>query len=444
MFVSKTRARWLVALACGVILPLGRAEGPADWPIGLWRVEEKAGGLTTRLASLEVRTTRAKSDAVVVAYQEDGRGSPRVWGSSRLTWSGDGASAAWEGGGSRVSLVVRLRKDGKLDAVVRERSGDRANGGDRVRQVALTREVGEDRLVTAAEARKLPAARPSPGGNAVSDAGVFTIDADGGDLRLVAPPDGFRRAAHPAWSRDGRRLAFTAFDATGRDPLIRLVEARGGPTTAVAAGVAPSWSRDGGRLAYMASGKGELVTDWNAPGRNDERIEALCLTGDHAGEVEVIGQGLWPRWSPTDDRLAFAARRDGNWEIYVRSADGLRVRRLTDGPSMDTRPVWSADGSSLIFLSDRGNRWDLYRVDAEGRGEPTRVTNHPRREEGADLSPDGRRIAFFDAQGENAATLILMETASGLSRPLIEPSVVDRDPAWSPDGRTIAFTSRRR
>ena len=220
----------------------------------------------------------------------------------------------------------------------------------------------------------------------------------------MALPDGFARAAFPAWSPDGRSLAFAAFDAPGRDPLIRVVAATGGRTTAIAAGSMPTWSADGSRIAYVASGRPDYATDWAAPGRNDERIEAVTLSGPGAGEVEILARGLWPRWSPTDDRLAFVGRRDANWDVYLRSADGLGLARLTDDPTLDTQPVWAADGKSLVFLSDRGNRWDLFRVPADGRAPAERLTNHARREDNPSLHPSGRLVAFVDGRGRPEAT----------------------------------------
>ena len=118
-----------------------------------------------------------------------------------------------------------------------------------------------------------------------------------------------------------------------------MVEAVGGPSRAVAEGVAPSWSSDGKRIAFMASGKPTIAVDWSRPGRNDERVEVVAADG--TGAVEVVGPGIWPRWSPTDDRLAFAGRRGATWDIYVRSVDGLGLVRLTDDPAMDTEPIWS-------------------------------------------------------------------------------------------------------
>ena len=92
------------------------------------------------------------------------------------------------------------------------------------------------------------------------------------------------------------------------------------------------------------------------------------LSGPDAGTVEVLARDLAPLVSPVDDRLAFVGRADANWDVYLRSADGFGLSRLTDDPALDTQPVWAPDGRSVVFLSDRGNRWDLYRVRPGGRG----------------------------------------------------------------------------
>ena len=297
--------------------------------------------------------------------------------------------------------------------------------------------------------------RPCPAQQA--PAGLFVVGADGTGLRPVASPgDGpgdFRRAAHPSWSPDGLRLAFTAFDRTGRRPEIRVVPASGGPSRAVAEGVAPSWSHDGSTLAFMISGKPAIATDWSRPGRNDERIAVVRLSdpdpdaegdpGPQPGPVEVVASGIWPRWSPADDRLAFASRRGATWDVYVRSADGLAQARLTDDPAMDTEPIWSPDAREVVFLSNRGVRWDLYRVPADGLGAVRRLTNHPLREDSASLSPDAARVAFTDGLGRPGSRILLLDLASEVARPLLPDPFEDRDPSFSPDGRLVAFASRR-
>ena len=95
----------------------------------------------------------------------------------------------------------------------------------------------------------------------------------------------------------------------------------------------------------------------------------------------------------------------------------MGLTRLTDDPSLDTRPVWTSDGGALVFLSDRGNRWDLYHVAASGREPATRLTNGRRREDDASLAPDGRQVAFTDQRGRPGSSVLLIDLASGSVRP---------------------------
>ena len=67
--------------------------------------------------------------------------------------------------------------------------------------------------------------------------------------------------------------------------------------------------------------------------------------------------------------IAFVSARDGNWEIYVMTAQGADVRRLTDGPAQDGYPSWSADGREIVFTSDRDSNMEVYVMAADGSGQ---------------------------------------------------------------------------
>ncbi len=418
-----------------------------EWalPTGRWAVESRGLGWPCRLEALEVREVARGGDAVFVGFERGPGGLERSWGSGRVDRRGAGPppsrwfSASWTLGGGSVAIQVRPDGPGRLLAVVRERPADRGVG-ERVRQVGL---IPSDRAEAPAATGGLVRFEAEASVPRSELLGVFVAGVDGHAPRLVAAPDGFARAASPAWSPDGRTLAFAGFDAAGRSPLTWVVPIEGGRATAIASGSNPTWSFDGGRVAYVASGRADYATDWASPGRNDERIEAVTLAGPRAGEPEVLARGIWPRWSPVDGRLAYVGRRDANWDVYLRSSDGLDLVRLTTDPALDTQPTWAADGRSLVFLSDRGNRWDLYRVPADRPGPPLPLTNHARREESASLSVDGRRVAFLDNRGRSDASIQILDLDRGTVRPFPDHPDGDRDPAYSPDGRSIAFVSRR-
>ena len=160
---------------------------------------------------------------------------------------------------------------------------------------------------------------------------------------------------------------------------------------------------------------------------------------------------------PVDPQRALLAA-----EIYLMNEDGTNPRRLTQNTAFDAFPSLSPDGSRIVFDSNRRrtesepfNTSDLFVMNADGSGQ-TWVT----RGSSATWSPDGRQIAFHaSASGTGqpikpdpgAATsdndifvLNVGDSRDKASRPkniTNNPAAIDDDPDWSPDGRTIVFTS---
>ena len=68
------------------------------------------------------------------------------------------------------------------------------------------------------------------------------------------------------------------------------------------------------------------------------------------------------QWS----QIAFASRRDGNWDLYAMDILGNNVQRLTEHTSMDVEPAWSPDGNRLAFSSNRDGDWDVFVMHLDG------------------------------------------------------------------------------
>jgi TolB protein len=142
-------------------------------------------------------------------------------------------------------------------------------------------------------------------------------------------------------------------------------------------------------------------------------------------------------------RLAFAAYRHGQWDIYSTDAGGADVRQLTDDTYEDRDPAYSPDGTKLAFASRRDRNWDIYVLDL-ATGQQTRLTTDPAYDGAPAWSPDGRQLAFESARTGDLDVWSL-DVAGGAQRDLTGDSPAgDFAPAWSPDGTRIAFTSWRR
>ena len=154
-------------------------------------------------------------------------------------------------------------------------------------------------------------------------------------------------------------------------------------------------------------------------------------------------------------RIAFVSKRDGNFEIYVMDADGVNPRRLTNNPAKDLAPSWSPDGKRIAFISerdghpDRNPGWftsEIYVMDADGSNQ-INLTNHPSDDGFLSWSPDGKRIAFEsdrDAEGNpHGIDIYVMDADGGNQQRLTTNLTSDQYPSWSPDGQRIVFSAQR-
>jgi Tol biopolymer transport system component/DNA-binding winged helix-turn-helix (wHTH) protein len=160
------------------------------------------------------------------------------------------------------------------------------------------------------------------------------------------------------------------------------------------------------------------------------------------------GLDLHPAFSPQGDAIAYVSDRSGGLEIYVRGlVDTAAESALTDNGGQNVQPVWSPDGRLIAFHSARdGGIWVV-----PGRGGVARQIVAS----GADpaWSPDGRYLAYksdehadvtpsaFGAQ--SGSTLWMVEAGGGVPRQLTregQPLGGHAAPAWSNDGRYIAFS----
>jgi Tol biopolymer transport system component len=192
----------------------------------------------------------------------------------------------------------------------------------------------------------------------------------------------------------------------------------------------PAWSPDGRRIAFVSErDRNPEIYVMNADGTNQRR-----LTKGAAVEYK-------PTWTPDGMRIAFVSERDGNPEIYVMRSDGSETIRLTESDGVDDDPHWSLDGSRIVFASelDSGG-WALSHAAPDG----SHVEQVVRR---ANLlaqpawSPRGTPIAFVEQR--NFKGVILAVDSNGANIRVLTRLGSNSDPAWSPNGKQIAFVSDR-
>ena len=216
----------------------------------------------------------------------------------------------------------------------------------------------------------------------------------------------------------------------------------------------PAWSADGRRIAYAEDrGNGFDLYVVSARGGTPEQITSL------AGDERA------PSWAP-DGRLVFASRDDGasQWDLQVIDVDagpGRIPMRLTQSPDSEIQPRVSPDGQRVAFSSDRDSDdgdFDLWlmRLVARGeaataRGPATRVARLRGQDGYPSWSPDAGRLAFYAVRDGVASTWVTTVDpppqaaggqGPGRDRPFEPPVLASRrggSVAWSPDGRTLAI-----
>ena len=192
--------------------------------------------------------------------------------------------------------------------------------------------------------------------------------------------------------------------------------------------LSPAWSPDGRNLAYVSFEQGN---------------SAIYMQSVSTGSRELISSGKGingaPSFSPDGKRMALTLSRSGNPEIYVRDMATGRLQQITQHWSIDTEPVWSPDGRWIYFTSDRGGRPQIYRVSPSG-GTPQRVTLEGEYNARASMSPDGRRIAV--AQGRGNEYRIAVWDIETERFTILTPGKLDESPSFAPNGSMILYATR--
>jgi Tol biopolymer transport system component/DNA-binding winged helix-turn-helix (wHTH) protein len=324
------------------------------------------------------------------------------------------------------------------------------------------------------DGRQIAFIRVAPGTESV----LMIANADGtGARRLVAHKNPPEELDAPAWSPDGKRIAYAVVDHRSNDSGIVEAEVATGIIRPMNARrwlriIKLAWLSDGRRLLALATpGENFVYQVWQLsyPDGEAQRLtndlnsyasmslaagaDTLALTqaateaniwvapANDLGRLRAVTSGSGKAdgvssWTP-DGRIVYHSTASGTYDIWITRPDGGTPQQLTSNARINQGPAVSPDGRSIVFLSDRTGTPHLWRMNIDG-SDQRQLTNGASGEQNPQFSPDGRWLVYRTAFGK--PTVWKMPAGGGDAVQLT--SKMSRAPIVSPDGTLVAYLYR--
>ena len=264
--------------------------------------------------------------------------------------------------------------------------------------------------------------------------------------RLSATGAGLRKASHRIADMiyekltgvkgiASTRIAYVNVVGTAANPTYRLVvaDADGENASIMVESdkplLSPAWSPDGRRLAYVS-----FEND------NSEVFVQTIRTGARQSVSSRAGINSAPAWSPDGRKLALTLSKGrADLDVYVLELSTQVLTRLTTGQRIETEAAWSPDGKFVYFTSDRGGAPQVYRM-RPGDKRPQRVTFEGGYNARPRVSPDNTRLAVVHNDRGNYRIAVVDLERTYMQ--VLSDGRLDESPSFAPNGEMLIYATR--
>ena len=247
---------------------------------------------------------------------------------------------------------------------------------------------------------------------------IYICDFDGHNPRQVTHTNAITLS--PAWSSDGKWMAYTDFSRGNSDLYImHLEEKRGAIVSEKGLNISPGWIPNQFALAATLSFEGDP--------------EIYMLTG--SGKIikrltRSWGIDVSPSWSPDGKKMAFVSNRSGSPQIYIMDLYTERTERLTFEGGYNTSPKWSPKGDRIAYTGLQNGQFNVYVITVDGQS-LVQLTQDSGDNEAPSWSPDGNLIVFSSMR-EGTSRIYVMTAYGTDQRRLLTLPGEQTTPSWSP------------